>query len=349
MNNERDSTLDIIKGLCMVTIVCSHFGHNILWFYYLYVYGFYFVSGYTFKDKTFKTFIKSKLHRLYFFFVSSCLFSLIVLKLLSITTNGVYTFDFNFKILLNIFLFNIPHNILSPAWFIFPLFIILMVYYVLNKIIKNKYIILGILFVVYCIAYYFKDYLSLYKWNNCTWLLNVCLGLFVFGCGQIVNVNSKLKDLLFNGRYSKDIFIISTIVIYIIYAYSNFEIDVRAGILNSFICNTIMCTVGMIFVFYLSKLISTSTNFAFIFSLIGRNRMAIMYFHLLSASIVTLFAHFCFGYEFPNNWSMSYNGGWLGVLNIIVGIFVPIICTAIFEKSTIRSIVFGPGGNDKVQ
>ena len=82
MNNERDSTLDIFKGLCMVTIVCSHFGHNILWFYYFYVYGFYFVSGYTFKDKNFKAFIKSKLYRLYFPFVSSCLFSLIVIKLL---------------------------------------------------------------------------------------------------------------------------------------------------------------------------------------------------------------------------------------------------------------------------
>lgn len=337
----RNITLDIIKGICIFAIVCNHFEHKILWFGYIFVYSFYFVAGYTFKDKDIKKFAKQKFSRIYLSFVSTCLFTIIALKILSKLSDNYYNININWKMIKNILLFQMPHNIMSPSWFVFPLFIILFFYYALNRIIKNKYLILCVSFGIYSLSYIFINQFNQLFWNNCRWLTNVCIGMFVFSCGQVLASNKKLENILFNGKYSIDLFVLSTVVLYLIYKYTGFKINIRDGVYSSFFYNTIVCTVGMIFIWGLSKLLSASKIFASVFSKMGYSSMAIMNFHILSASVGTLIIHYTCNIAFPDNWTFSYVGGITGLFSIILGICIPLIGSVILKylKMYIHNLV----------
>lgn len=337
----RKIELDILKGICILLIVLVHCGYSVLWFDYLFVYGFYFVAGYTFKDKPLKQFIKSKVYRLYFPFVISCLFAVVALNILSLFSNGYYSCDISLHNVIKIILFCIPHGIMSASWFVFPLFIILFLYYFINKILKkwgggeqlkNSYIILAFSFITYAVSYCFQKQLSIYVWNNCGWIMCVCTGLFIFSFGRVIGYNIKIEDYIFNSAHSLDIFLLSTVMLYIIYAYCHFGLSAREGICTNFICNTIVCTFGMIFLLYLSKKLSNSTLISSFLSVIGRHSMTIMHFHLLAASIVTINVHFILGYPYPETWSFSYVGGWIGLLNFATGICLPLIFSIIYDQ-----------------
>lgn len=103
MHNRIDE-LDIIKGICIIGIVFNHAGHPLVYLSYFYLYGFYFVSGFTYHNKSFVELLSSKIRRIYIPFVFSNLFAeLICVLLRKFTRYGggvqlVSTFVFNFKI-----------------------------------------------------------------------------------------------------------------------------------------------------------------------------------------------------------------------------------------------------------
>ena len=161
---DRSKEVDIIKGLCMITLVFSHAGMKLLWFNYIYVYGFFYVAGYTFREKPFLKFVKSKILGLYIPFIANCLIGLLILFALSKVSHGYF---FSRELLdTNIFLIQIPHNLFAPAWFIFPFFIIQFVFFALKKTVKNCNAIFGISFLLYVISYVFNDFLCRFQWNN---------------------------------------------------------------------------------------------------------------------------------------------------------------------------------------
>ena len=89
---ERRRDIDILKGICMISLVFCHTGISFLWFHYIFVVGFYFVAGYTFKDKPFYTFLKSKIVGLYIPFVINCIIGLCIIWALSKVTGNYYYF-----------------------------------------------------------------------------------------------------------------------------------------------------------------------------------------------------------------------------------------------------------------
>lgn len=65
----RKKELDIIKGICILFIVLAHAGYNTVISHLFYVTAFYWVAGYTFREKRLLDFILSKIKRLYLPFV----------------------------------------------------------------------------------------------------------------------------------------------------------------------------------------------------------------------------------------------------------------------------------------
>ena len=196
---ERRRYMDIVKGICMIVIVLGHCGHSIPLLSHVKVYGFYFVSGYTYNSIPFMKFTMKKIKGLYIPFVVNCLFALPVIKALSVCTKGLYNADFSIKNIIGIFEFNIPSNYLAPAWFVLPLFIIYFLYYGIERTIKNNYAILVLAFVMYAVSFIFRSNLEKYIWNDCAWILNVFWGLFVFSLGRELRNNNKIEDVILCG------------------------------------------------------------------------------------------------------------------------------------------------------
>ena len=132
-SNQRNIELDIIKGICIISIVFTHVGQPILWFGFFMVYGFYFVAGYTFRDKPFLEFIKDKLCRIYIPFVLANIVVLYILKLLSIVCENYNTGNLDVKTnIKNLLAFNIINGFMAPSWFCFPLLLILLIFFAIN-------------------------------------------------------------------------------------------------------------------------------------------------------------------------------------------------------------------------
>ena len=307
----------------MITLVFSHAGMKLLWFNYIYVYGFFYVAGYTFREKPFLKFVKSKILGLYIPFIANCLIGLLILFALSKVSHGYF---FSRELLdTNIFLIQIPHNLFAPAWFIFPFFIIQFVFFALKKTVKNCNAIFGISFLLYVISYVFNDFLCRFQWNNCAWLVNVLLGTFVFSCGHVLRNNDKIFNVVFHQKYAQYLFAISTIYLLLTKYILTYQIDLRIGLYDNFIFNTLVIFSGMIFLFYLAKLIKQTNSISKILVTVGQHTSAIMYFHVISFSAITLPIHYFSKLPFPNTWSNSYNTGWLILLNGLAGICLPLM------------------------
>lgn len=154
----------------------------------------------------------------------------------------------------------------------------------------------------------------------------------------MISSNPSIENYIFNSKYSLDLFLVSTIMLCIIFKYCNFGLSARLGTCNNFTRNTIVCTFGMIFLMYLSKNLSNSKIGANLLSIIGRHSMPIMHFHLLSASIVTISVHYLKGIPWPDTWSFSYIGGWIGFLNFAARICIPLIFSVIFDHLKTKNI-----------
>ena len=330
--HKRNLEIDIIKGLCIASIVCLHADNNILWFNMIFIYGFYFSAGYTFKDKPLIPFVKSKVRRIYIPFVINCMIISIILKLISYICEGYPEVDFGFA-LKNSLLFNAPYGILAPVWFLFPFSIILFIYYFLQKKIKNTYIILGLSFLLYSLTYIFLTQINNRIWNFSAWIPNVGIGFFVFSCGQFLKNHKSIEEKLFEGKYSIDLFIISSCILFSIMQYTKFQIDLRVGNINSFLYNTLAIMFGICFLFYLSKLLVKSTVMRRIFSSIGCHSFAIMFYHFISYSIVTISVHYILDYPIPTGWSMNYTDGIWPIINSIIGIFIPLFGAIVYSNT----------------
>lgn len=86
MEKERIAEFDIIKGICIIGIVFSHAGHELMWLSYIFLFGFYFVGGATYRDKPLKNFFLSKMKRIYVPFVISNIFGEFICCLMRILT-----------------------------------------------------------------------------------------------------------------------------------------------------------------------------------------------------------------------------------------------------------------------
>lgn len=338
MDKKRNVELDIIKGLCIVAIVFNHVGHNIMWFNYFMVIGFYFVAGCTFKKKSTLVFIKDKMMRIYVPFVLANLLVLFILKFYSSVVAVQYKTG-NLDLLYNIkhfLMFDLTNVLMAPSWFLFPLSIILFIFHFLNKIVKKDYVVLGITFVIFILTHVFWDSLKVFNWNNCAFVTNVGLGLFICACGYFLKNNPKIENTIFNGKFSIEAFLIATFIMYNL--KGNFWHGLRVSNLNSKIYNFFVTFVAIYFLVYLAKIIAKSGVIGKILSFVGQYSLPVMFFHLIAGSLVTIVVHFIFNKPFPKDWTRLYTGGVLGVVSGIVGIDVPVLLAWLYDNLKVKCL-----------
>lgn len=337
-SSKRNIGMDIIKGICIISIVFAHAGHPIIWFGFFMVYGFYFVAGYNFKDRTGNKFIKEKVLRTYLIFVCANIFMYFILKALERINDAYGMVDLELVSYIKIILsFNIVSDMMAPSWFIFPFLLIIIILYILNKVVKDMRIIALISFVIFLFTHMFYERLSQIIWCNCAFITNVGSGLFIAVCGCILKNNVNLEKKLFAGKYSSECFIISTIIMF--FLENRVGLDVRAGYCSNPLGNIIIIFVGLYWLIFISKFLEQTAVLSKIFSVIGKYSMNIMFFHIISYSLVTLVGYYLCGLAFPTHWPFAYTEGFGGIVSAIAGIIVPIVATILLQKIRILKLL----------
>lgn len=165
MINKRIAYLDLVKGVCMIMVVMLHLGGvgksdykiypEFLWLFMLPC--FFIVSGYFFSNRQqFKSFVYKKTRQLlvpYFVFLAP-----------------VYLYNWAWA-----YIHSMPYNQVikqssvhnDPLWFIFSLYIMIIIYYGLNKCVRNKIILGGIVLCMSLIGEYIGRLQIIdIKWTN---------------------------------------------------------------------------------------------------------------------------------------------------------------------------------------
>lgn len=146
--NNRDSTIDIIKGIGIVSVVLGHvwsvsdglnvpmffkIGRNTVYYYHIII--FVFCSGYLFKNKGFKVFVLGKIKTLY---IPSVLFGTASLFLYPLFYQTGVINEISMKQLIKKFIsilsFTDNGLIVGPIWFLQYLFLVVSIFYILFNI-----------------------------------------------------------------------------------------------------------------------------------------------------------------------------------------------------------------------
>lgn len=294
------------------------------------VFGFFYVAGYTFKDKPFLVFLKEKVLRIYIPFVMASLFVLLLINIFP----GYFQLNepLNQGIITNIFLFNYAKYLMAPSWFLLPLFIILFLFYFLKKILRKDYILLLLTTIIFIVVNMYSKELSIYTWNNCAVITNIGFGLFLFSCGYFLKNHQTIEQTIFEGKYSTDVFIVSLILLSDIITKQKYSIDLRIGFFSNSFYTILITLLGMYFLIFLSKFIEKqSTISKKIISVVGRHSMSIMLFHVISFSLLTICIHYISSIPIPNNWTKSYSHGVFDIITALFGIFFPIVVSYLIK------------------
>ena len=329
--SKRIPEVDILKGLCIATIVASHAGYRTLWFSYVYVYGFYFVAGYTYSRKPLGQFARGKLARLYLPFVVAHLISVPVYALQHAVSGGAYgAMTDGGGYLLDTLLFDAAGGITAAAWYLFPMTVVLFLFHFLSGVLGARGV--GALsLAAYLALAALPGHAVGYVWNNCAWVVNVVIGLLLFCAGHLLRHADGVEELLFGGARAADLFVVDCVVLLVIYN-SGYGMNIRAGRIPSYAINTLILVFGIHFLWSFSRIVARSSLAARAASLAGRCSLQIMLYHVMCFFPATMIVRALYGLPWPQTWARNYTDGLGTVLNIAFGLALPILGTVLVGR-----------------
>ncbi len=232
-------------------------------------------------------------------------------------------------------MFNLKENIMAPSWFLFPLFCIPFLFFFLRKAVKNDGMLFLITFLLFITATLCRDTLNQIQWNNCAVITNLAIGLFIFTCGFVYGHNNQIKHYLTNGKYAFELFLLSVFILFEAKYYWNYSCNMRAGTFSNTVWTFILCPAGICFLIYFSHaVVEKGSWIKKILTCIGKRSMSIMFFHVLSFSLVTLAGIYLFHSTYEPSWTNAFHGTWYPYINAGVGLTVPLAADFLIE--TIR-------------
>ena len=201
MTDERSSSIDSVKGLCLLhmlllhlTIICGSVNFNGdgagLYFHLMefFMIPFYLFSGYFFSSrKPFKEFVKYKARKL---LVPLAFWSIVSLPLFYASrylVNGNIQWAEPFKMFLSIGSLYSD----STLWFLFSLFFVNVIFYIASKKLQNERLLF--LFIVLCFAYALLDRYILPCYFSSS---NISLGLVYFYIGYKMKMLNERKEVI---------------------------------------------------------------------------------------------------------------------------------------------------------
>lgn len=329
---QRISEYDIIKGICILLVAVMHTGHPVYFMEYGFLFAFFFVSGATFKRKSFLQFLKGKLLRIYVPFVLANFAGYFIGKFYySLSGYGGYGYTLS-EATKRIFSFQIAENIMSPSWFLLPMFLVVFVFWFLHAALdKLKYrdeILLGGSFVIFLLGLYFRQTLATIIWNKCSVVYALTYALFFCVLGYYYHNHPEVSKKIVSGKYSAEFFVGSFLFMNEIWSHYDYTLNIRYGEASSGFMTVIVSIAGVFVIVYFARAMSGMEFFEKIFCLLGRHSLAIMLFHIISYGVVTIVLHYITGWEYPVTWAFGYYSEKISYVNALAGVVVP---TAVAE------------------
>jgi Fucose 4-O-acetylase and related acetyltransferases len=277
----RNVVIDIAKGVGIIAVVWGHLGVNCPIKDEIYIFHmplFFILSGFCFHiqaNEGFCSFLKRKINAYivpYFFFLLYVLFLYIALYALAGKIHKVYIYP---SILIR------PYGVVTALWFFLSLFFVQVIYFLINKYIKNillKSVICLFSFFIGFFLYKFDLHIPLYIDSSIT-----VLSFFYIG--------NSMKQLRFDNVSKTKLFstIVLSTLIFGCGVYAGVNIDIKYNVIK---CNPLIGLISafsgsflvIIFSYFINKV--RLPNIIRILSFWGRNTILIFTLHMLCIEII---------------------------------------------------------------
>ena len=339
MNNKRDTTIDVARGVGIVLMVWGHVNgpFKTPYIYLFHMALFFIISGYIYEyhnDSSIKKYIIKRAKRLYIPHVVSGLILVILTNLfvdwhLLDSSYRLPTILVFAKKITTVLLFGGGDSLLGANWFLRSMFFGTIIYEIEHRIIKKRVILIMILNL--CLIFggwFFTMKIGFGKWMN---ILSVPVLLDI---GKIFRQHKLLNQIKL--RYYL-FFPISLFVIFLLGFFGEISLN------NNRIVNPIfflLCAIsGFIMTISYSVIIQKFNILKKIHIYLGQNTMSILLLHYLSLKIVTLMQIIIFKMEIDNLTAyptlITDNFWW--IIYLFVGISIP-ICLQIPAKYITKKI-----------
>lgn len=325
----RVSEYDIIKGICILLVCIMHTGHPVYFMEYGFLFAFFFVSGCTFKHKPFGAFLKSKILRIYVPFVLANFIGYFIGKFYySLSGYGGYGYSLK-EAVLRIFSFQIAENIMSPSWFLLPMFLVVFIFYflhaVLAKMKRRDEILLGLSFVIFLVGLYFREPLRDIVWNKCSVVYSLTYALFFCALGYYYHNHPEVGRKIVSGKYSAEVFVVSLLVMNEIWSHYEYTLNLRYAETSSGTLTVILSVLGVFSIVCMAGYVIKMPVLNKIFCLLGRHSLAIMLFHIISYGVVTMVLHYMMNWDYPVTWAFGYYSEKISYVNALAGAVIPVL------------------------
>lgn len=343
--NSRDSYIDVIKGIGIISIVVGHaswdidlFGHTYHVGVFVYLYHlaiFFFCSGYLYKDsvKQYWGFVAKKLSGLYKPFIMYTFIYLIMRNFFVDIgiIDGVKFDKGDFLIALtNMFTFNGMAELLSAFWFLPVLFFAICIFAAI-LLITDGVPYLKLRGIIRIIVFIFFGIIGLYAIENHLGLLyNMQIAYLMEPVIALGYYFARYKDRI--QKYINIIGLILSIGLLVWVVESEIGIIelIQFSIINVWAFYPVtLC--GIYFCLCLGKMICKNIKIAKVFSLLGRRSFDIMAMHFLAFKAVDfVVCHLLGKMDVLSMFPHSFNEIW--AIYYFAGIVFPIIVSSFFVR-----------------
>lgn len=294
---ERDSSIDIVKGIGIYLMVLGHTASNemlLKWIYSFHMPLFFFLSGlFHSQGKNYKEFLMKKARGLLipYFSFAIILFSyfLIVSKNIGFSSVENLSVKENF---MGIFIGTDIENFSQLSWggqlwFLLALFLVSNITYFLEKVSLKVQIMLNMVFIF--INIYLSKVLSFYlPWC----FLTVLMSINFYWSGK------KLKKYILNMEYKITIWLYIFFILNFLTSYYNLKVDMWGNIYGNLILFFIGSYSGIFFIIMSIKRFTLKYK---ILEYIGKNSLVILAFHRRAQTFTKVLALFLLKISIPEN------------------------------------------------
>ena len=322
--NERDSSIDFIKGVCVLLIVLGHCQvsislHDLLFFFHVPL--FFIISGYNYRKRVFVSELSVSCRRLLlpYLFVASVLFAIEIVRT-CMGEGGMGALD---KILALIWGSGFPYHFcllpfskadsIGPLWFLWAMFWARLFMNCIMHL-ENDNLKIGLVCMIAIIFVNIKQYFSL----PFSLIPGICATGFLY-CGYLL----KKYDFLNHER--GNFFLLICLFIFVLCLIPSGNLDVN---LSQYKGYYILDLFGEIAVFGIAIIVSRkllfNNRFAFVIEKIGRYSLSVYCVHALEYNLMYSY--------WPIIWMKYFPIDYAFVLEIILRVAIALLGSAIILK-----------------
>lgn len=313
----KNTTLNIMKGLCMLLVVAGHANCPFKSFIYLFhVPTFFMISGYLFKNEYYYNYqnlfllFRKRLSTLWLPYVLTNIFFL-CLSNTSLFTTLLYTMVKQFCInVFKIVFFCYEPRLGGASWFLGTLFFVTFLFAVTNYLIKYLCPKYQIIFqAILSITFIFL--LSIFQSKNLEIKLVFARILTVYILFFLGYVN-KYYGICTN-QYR--VFLLGFVGLIILFFSNGIEVDIASNKYPNFLLLIILSLAGWYFTYAIALLLEKISIVTYLLEYIGSHTLSILLYHFVVFYIINLLYPNCSWWE-----------------KVILGVIIPLSISAIFNS-----------------